>query len=130
MENIKGKKIMIVEDDKFFISLISKKLLDNGLEVLSANDGQQTFKVLETKKPDLIILDIMLPDIDGFEILKRLKEMPIVKDIPVIFLTNLGTKEDIVKGRSLGVSSFLIKATVTMDEVIQEISRTLGGKKI
>lgn len=121
---------MIVEDDKFFISLISKKLLDNGLEVLSANDGQQTFKVLETKKPDLIILDIMLPDIDGFEILKRLKEMPIVKDIPVIFLTNLGTKEDIVKGRSLGVSSFLIKATVTMDEVIQEISRTLGGKKI
>jgi CheY-like chemotaxis protein len=125
MDTIKGKKVMIVEDDKFFISLISKKLEEKGLVVSFANDGQQTFEVLKTGKPDLIVLDIMLPDIDGFEILKRLKAAAATKAIPVIFLSNLGTKEDIMKGRELGVTSFLIKATVTMDEVYQEINRIL-----
>lgn len=127
MDKIKGKKVMIVEDDKFFISLISKKLTDNGLPVMAANDGKGTFEVLAKEIPDIIILDIMLPDIDGFEILKKIKQNPALINIPVVFLTNLGSREDILKGKEIGATSFLIKATVTMDEVLQEINRILNS---
>jgi CheY-like chemotaxis protein len=128
MESIKGKKVMIVEDDKFFISLISKKLADNGLSSVAANDGKTALELVVKESPDIIILDIMLPDMDGFEILKRIKEMPSAMDIPVVFLSNLGSREDIMKGRELGATNFLIKATVTMDEVLQEIVRIMTAK--
>ena len=119
---------MIVEDDKFFISLISKKLSDNGLPVIAANDGKSALELVVKENPDIIILDIMLPDMDGFEILKQIKQLPERINIPVVFLSNLGSREDIMKGKELGATNFLIKATVTMDEVLQEIVRILGAK--
>ncbi|MEI6420449.1 MAG: response regulator [bacterium] len=128
MESIKGRKVMIVEDDKFFISLISKKLSDNGLPVIAANDGKSALELVVKENPDIIILDIMLPDMDGFEILKQIKQLPERINIPVVFLSNLGSREDIMKGKELGATNFLIKATVTMDEVLQEIVRILGAK--
>lgn len=125
MANTKDKKVMIIEDDKFFISLIAKKLSDSGFTSLFANDGKMAFEVLAKQTPDIILLDIMLPDIDGFEILTRLKKDEQLKNIPVVFLSNLGSKEDINHGKELGATDFLIKATVTMDEVVKEVEKVL-----
>jgi len=125
MANTKDKKVMIIEDDKFFISLIAKKLTDSGFLALFANDGKMAFEVLAQQTPDIILLDIMLPDIDGFEILTRLKKDEHLKDIPVVFLSNLGSKEDINHGKELGATDFLIKATVTMEEVVKEVEKIL-----
>jgi len=128
--DIKGKKVLVVDDDKFFISLISKKLTDGGLEVSYAYEGQAALKGLEDNKPDVIILDIMLPDMDGYEILKKIKDNPATNPIPVVFLSNLGSRDDIVKGRQLGAHTFLIKATVTMEEVLKEVSKIIMSKSV
>jgi CheY-like chemotaxis protein len=127
--DIKGKKVLIVEDDKFFISLISKKLKEAELDVSFANNGKEAFEELAKGNPDLILLDIMLPDIDGYEILKRIRDNNVTKNIPVVFLSNLGSKDDILKGRELGVNSFLIKATVTIEDVLNEVSRIILAKE-
>ncbi|MEI8339136.1 MAG: response regulator [bacterium] len=125
MADIKGKKVIIVEDDNFFISLVSKKLNAGGLMALSASDGKSGVELIKKEMPAVVILDIMLPDMDGFEILKKIKEDPVTRPIPVVFLSNLGSREDVQKGKELGAYSFLIKATVTMDEVLQEVSKII-----
>ncbi len=119
-----GKKIMWVEDDKFLSDIIARKLSTQGCGLLHASDGEQALKILETEAPDLILLDILLPGLDGFEILKRIKEGP-RKATPVVLLSNLGQKSDIEKGKALGAIRFLIKATVTLDEIVEEIKTVL-----
>lgn len=119
-----GRKIMWVEDDKFLSDIIARKLSTQGCTLLHATDGEQALKMLETETPDLILLDILLPGLDGFEILKRIKAGP-RKDVPVVLLSNLGQKTDIDKGKDLGAVRFLIKATVTLDEIVSEIKVVL-----
>jgi len=92
---------------------------------LSASDGKSGVELIKKEMPAVVILDIMLPDMDGFEILKKIKEDPVTRPIPVVFLSNLGSREDVQKGKELGAYSFLIKATVTMDEVLQEVSKII-----
>lgn len=120
-----GKKIMWVEDDKFLSDIIAQKLSTQGCVLFHATEGTEAFKILEREHPDLILLDILLPGIDGFEILKRIKSDEKTKHTPVVLLSNLGQKEDIEKGKMLGAARFLIKATVTLDEIISEIKAVL-----
>ncbi len=123
-----GKKILLTEDDKFFRDLLARKLTSAGFEVNSVNDGESAISALETFTPDMAILDILLPGINGFDVLSKIRKNDKTKDLPVIFLSNLSSRDDILKGKVLGVTTFLIKASVTPDEVIVEVKKTLGIK--
>src|SRR3989344_1064188 len=100
------KNILVVEDDKFLRELISQKLLKEGYAALEAVDGEDGIKKIKEEKPDLILLDLILPGIDGFEVLTKMKEDPELSKIPVIILSNLGQKEDVERGLKLGASDY------------------------
>lgn len=115
------KKILIVEDDKFLRELIGQKLLKEGYDISEAVDGLKALEVLKDEKPDLILLDLILPGMDGFESLEKMKADPSISSIPVIILSNLGQKEDIERGLKLGASDYLIKAHFTPGEIIEKV---------
>jgi DNA-binding response OmpR family regulator len=119
------KKILIVEDDKFLRELIVQKLLKEGYETSEAVDGEQGVKKVKEEKPDLVLLDLILPGIDGFEVLSQKKEDSNVAQIPVIILSNLGQKEDVERGLKLGAVDYLIKAHFTPGEIIEKINNVL-----
>lgn len=116
-----AKKILIVEDDKFLRELIVRKLTNEGYDVVEAVDGEQGLLKIKEAKPDLVLLDLILPGIDGFEVLAQKKEDPFAVSIPVIVLSNLGQKEDVDKGLSLGATDYLIKAHFTPGEIIEKV---------
>ena len=118
-------KILIVEDDKFLRDLISQKLLREGFDVATAVDGEDGINKVKEEKPDLVLLDLILPGIDGFEVLGKIREDSAFADLPVIILSNLGQKEDIEKGIQLGAVDYLIKAHFTPQEVIDKIKGAL-----
>ncbi|KPJ73261.1 hypothetical protein AMJ48_02245 [Parcubacteria bacterium DG_74_1] len=119
------KKILIVEDDKFLRELIVQKLIKEGYETSEAIDGEQGIKKVKEEKPDLVLLDLILPGIDGFEVLSQKKEDPNIAKIPVIVLSNLGQKEDVERGLKLGAVDYLIKAHFTPGEIIEKIKNVL-----
>ena len=120
-----AKKILIVEDDKFLRDLISQKLAKEGYEVDEAVDGEEGVKMIKEVKPDLVLLDLILPGINGFEVLVKMKEDSSTSSIPVIILSNLGQKEDVEKGLKLGAVDYLIKAHFTPGEIIDKIRAVL-----
>jgi DNA-binding response OmpR family regulator len=118
-------KILIVEDDRFLRELIARKLRNEGYEVLEAVDGEEGLKRIKEEKPDLVLLDLILPGIDGFEVLAKAKEDPDTAQIPVIILSNLGQREEVEKGLKLGAIDYLIKAHFTPGEIIEKIKNIL-----
>lgn len=120
-----GNKILIVEDDKFLRGLIASKLAKEGFEVVEAVDGEDGVKKIPEAMPDLVLLDLLLPGIDGFEVLKQVKAIEASKNIPVIILSNLGAKEDIEKGLSLGAIDFMVKAHFTPEEIIEKVRTSI-----
>jgi len=119
------KTILIVEDDKFLRGLIAQKLIKKGYEISEATDGEQGIKKIKEERPDLVLLDLILPGIDGFEVLTRTKTDPALAQIPVIILSNLGQSEDIDRGLKLGATDYLIKAHFTPDEIIEKVKNAL-----
>lgn len=126
---LSSKRIVWVEDDSFLADLITRKLSSLGATLMHAGNGEEAEKIISTKKPDLILLDILLPGMDGYELLKKLKADQELKKIPVILLSNLGQREEVEKGKLLGATRFLIKATVTLDDIVAEIQSVLNGQK-
>lgn len=125
----RGKNtILIIEDDKFLRDLITQKLQREGFATTEAMDGEEGLKVARENKPDLILLDLILPGIDGFEILKRIKNDKTTAQIPVIVLSNLGQKEDMNRAISLGAEDFMVKAHFTPGEIIMKIKSILKKK--
>jgi len=120
-----AKRILIVEDDRFLRELIVKKLANEGYDALEAVDGEQGLQKTKEEKPDLILLDLILPGIDGFEVLALKKDDASVSGIPVIILSNLGQKEDVEKGLGLGAVDYLIKAHFTPCEIIEKVHNIL-----
>ncbi len=120
------KKLLIVEDDQFLRELICKKIKEQGYEVTEASDGEQGIKQIKEIKPDLVLLDLMLPGMDGFNVLEQAKKDPETSSIPIIILSNLGQKEDIDKGMSLGAEDFLVKAHFTPGDIIEKVKIILG----
>jgi DNA-binding response OmpR family regulator len=118
-------KILIVEDDRFLRELIARKLRNEGYEVLEAVDGEEGLKRIKEERPDLVLLDLILPGIDGFEVLAKAKEDPDTAQIPVIILSNLGQREEIERGLKLGAIDYLIKAHFTPGEIIEKIKNIL-----
>jgi len=119
------KKILIVEDDKFLRELIVKKLSNEGYEVAEAADGEQGLQQIKEAAPELVLLDLILPGIDGFEVLAQKREDPFIARIPVVILSNLGQKEDVDKGLNLGAIDYLIKAHFTPGEIVEKVRSIL-----
>jgi len=115
------KKVLIVEDDKFLRELMAQKLIKEDYDVVEAIDGEDGLSKAKETKPDLILLDLILPGIDGFEVLAKLKEDVSVSEIPVVILSNLGQREDIERGLKLGAVDFLIKAHFTPQEIVNKV---------
>ncbi len=120
------KTILLIEDDKFLRELMVKKLLTMDYDVAFAVDGESGLSMIKEVKPDVVLLDLILPGINGFEVLEKAKQDPEIADIPVIILSNLGQKEDIERGQELGAADFMIKAHFTPQEVANKIKTVLG----
>jgi DNA-binding response OmpR family regulator len=120
-----AKKILIVEDDKFLRRLIVRKLIQEGFDISEAVDGEEGIKKIKEEKPDLVLLDLILPGIDGFGVLSRIKGDPDLAPIPVIILTNVDQKEDMEKGLKMGAVDYLIKAHLTPGEIVEKIKNVL-----
>ncbi|MBI2100060.1 MAG: response regulator, partial [Candidatus Vogelbacteria bacterium] len=118
--NAKGT-ILIIEDDEFLRALTAKRLEKEGFKISVAVGGDNAVNVALETKPDLILLDLLLPEVDGFEVLKRLKANTVLKSTPVIVFSNLGQRDDIEKAQKLGADDFMIKANFTLDDVVEKI---------
>ncbi len=122
--------IYLVEDDSFISGMYQTKLRNVGYTVEVAADGEVAWNRLqEDPLPQLVLLDVVLPKKDGFEILEDLRKDPRTKDLPVILLTNLGQKPDVERGIKLGADDYIIKAHYTPSEVMEKIEKILEGKK-
>ena len=126
VDNIKKIKILLIEDDVFLSNIYSKKFESEGFEMLIALDGEKGLKLALSKEPDLILLDLLLPGLNGFEVLKALRKDERAKKIPVILLTNLSQKEDIEKGLALKADDYLIKTHFMPSEIVEKIKKFLG----
>lgn len=118
-------KILIIEDDKFLRDLLSRKLQEEKFEIVTAIDGEEGIKKTNEEKPDMVLLDLILPSINGFEVLKKVKENPKTSAIPVIILSNLGQREDVERALNGGAKDYLIKANFTLDEILEKIKKYL-----
>ncbi len=120
--------VLLVEDDKFLRELIIQKLEKEGFEAQSAIEAKEAFKLIDEKKPNVVLLDLVLPGIDGFSIIRRIKKNPQTADIAVIILSNLGQQEDLERAMSEGASEYLIKANFTPGEIVEKIRNILSQK--
>ena len=123
-----GVKVLLVEDDAFLREICSKKLTKEGYTVYEAIDGGQAIEGVKQIKPDIILLDIILPAIDGFQILNEIKSNPdkAISKVPVIMLSNLGQDDDIKKAMDMGADDYLVKAHFTTEEIVSKIKKIMG----
>ena len=119
------KKILVIEDEKTLRFLATKILAEEGFDVDEAIDGEQGIEKAKKNKPDLILLDLRLPGINGFDVLTEIKKDANLESTKVIILSNLGQKEEIEKGMRLGAADYMIKAHFTLDEIVNRVKRVL-----
>ncbi len=125
----KKKKILIVEDDEALLNLYDKKLTNHGYEVVRAEDGIKGYEAAKKERFDVILLDIMLPIMNGFELLKKLKREKLIEETPVVILSNYGETNNVTEGLINGAVEYLIKAEHTPSEVINIINDALREKE-
>lgn len=126
--SLSSSAVLVVEDDQFLRDLIVKKLEHEGIKTIQAIDGEEGLRLARENKPGLILLDLILPGIDGFVVLKQIKDDPSISGIPVVILSNLGQKEDIERGFKLGAKDYLIKAHFAPGEIVQKVKEAMKGK--
>ncbi|RLC38253.1 response regulator [Candidatus Falkowbacteria bacterium] len=122
----KDIKILLVEDDPFLLSMYSTKFELEEFKVICADDGEEGLRLAKSSAPTIILLDILMPKMNGFEVLEELKKDKITRHIPVILLTNLNQKDEIEKGLALGADDYLIKAHFMPSEVVDKIKKVIG----
>jgi len=120
------KKILFIEDESALQRAVGATLTEEGYTVLSALNGQVGLKLAEKELPDLILLDLVLPEKDGFGVLEDLKKNPRTARIPVIVMSNLEGSEDVHKALERGATTYLVKMNYRLDEVVQKIKQVLG----
>lgn len=119
-------KILFVEDEASLQKTVGEVLEQEGFEVLRALDGETGLQLAKTQNPDLILLDLILPKKDGFQVIKELKEDPATSGLKIIVLTNLGGSSDVERAISLGATNYLVKADYEIEEVVQKIKEFLA----
>ena len=117
--------ILVIEDDKFLRELMVQKLIREGFNISEAVDGEEGLRKIKEEKPVLVLLDLILPGMDGFEVLSRMKQDQEISQTPVIILSNLGQREDVERGLKLGATDYLIKAHFTPGEIIEKIKNII-----
>ncbi|HDH31337.1 MAG TPA: response regulator [Candidatus Wolfebacteria bacterium] len=122
-----SKKILLIEDDIFLSSLLKNRFQKEGVKIIYSKDGEDVIKILTETKPDLILLDIMLPKKSGFEIMEEIRSDPQlqIQNVPIVIISNLGQPEDISKGEQLGAAGYLIKAKTSIDDLIKKVKTFL-----
>ena len=119
------KTILFIEDESALQKTFGDILKDEGYKMISALDGKVGLRLAKSEKPDLILLDLILPRVHGFDVLKKLKKSEETKEIPVIVLTNLEGMGDVEKALELGATTYLIKASYSLEEVVEKIKKAL-----
>lgn len=123
-----AKKILVIEDNKFIRKVIKNKFSGENYNVVEAIDGERGIMMAREEQPDIILLDLVLPEIDGFEILQKLKKESKTSKIPVIILSNLGEKENVKKGLELGAVDYLIKANFNPNDILERVEKILKSR--
>jgi len=123
----KKHSVLCIEDDALLREILVEKLKSSGYKTLEASTGEQGIEVMQEKKPDIILLDLILPGIDGFEVLTKIQNNKDVQHIPVLILSNFGQAKDIKRGRELGAQDYLIKANLNPSEVVRKVGTFLSN---
>ena len=125
---MEDKKIhlLVVEDDEFLVKMYESGLTKEGFDVTTAGNGEEGLQKAGEIKPDLILLDLIMPKMDGFTCLEKLKEDNAIKRIPVVILSNLGQDSDIKRGMEMGAEGYLIKTDFTVKQVAEKVRKILG----
>lgn len=126
---LSGAKIVWIEDDQFLSGMIAQRMGPTGANLINVTDGAKAFDVVKEEKPDIVLLDLLMPNVDGFEILRRIRTDEATKAIPVIVLSNLGQKEEIQRCEQLGIEEFVVKATIGLNEILPRIRSVLEKSK-
>lgn len=121
------KKILVVEDDRFLRRACEASLRQRGFAVLVAVDGEEGLRVARDEQPDLILLDMLMPRMDGLAMLRSLRDAEPTRAIPVLILSNSSRQSDIDELRALGIADYLVKANLSLQELGDRVTRLLGG---
>ena len=121
-------KVLIVDDDNFLLDMYSLKFRESGFLVEVAKGGSEALEKAKAMNPDVILLDIVMPQLDGFEVLRSLKKEKYAEGAIIVILTNLGQKEDVERGLALGANDYIIKAHFTPSEVVNKVKSLLAKK--
>ena len=123
------KHILVVEDEDFLAQVLTDNLTSEGYKVEVAIDGEEALEKIRTSQPSLILLDLLLPKLDGFQVLEEIKSNPDLKLIPVIVLSNLGADTDIKRALSLGAEDYFVKSQHPIAEVVERVRKYVSGSK-
>ncbi|MBI2023485.1 response regulator [Candidatus Giovannonibacteria bacterium] len=126
---MKGKKVLIVDDDEFLLDMYVLKFREAGFEVEIARNGEEAVEKAESLNPDIILLDVVMPKTDGFDVLRALKKKNVAQKALLFLLTNLGQKEDIERGMKLGANDYIVKAHFTPSEVVAKVNSYIEKTK-
>ena len=122
-----ARRILLAEDDRFLRKAAEAHLRQHGFTVVAAVDGEEALRLARAERPDLVLLDLIMPKMQGFEVLKTLKQDPATADIPVIVLSNLGQDRDVQQAMELGAVAYYIKAHVSLHDLVKKIEAALAG---
>ena len=120
------KKILIIEDEEILLELIQKKLTQEGYQVDVAKDGQEGLNKIKEGKPDLVLLDIVMPKMGGFEVIEKVGQDEELKNIPIIIISNSGQPVELNRAKELGIRDWLIKTDFDPEEVVNKVRKQLG----
>lgn len=120
------KKVLVVEDDQFLANAYKLKLSKSGYEASVASDGAEALELMKKDKPDIILLDLIMPNMDGFSCLEAMKADGDLKTIPVVIASNLDQTEDIERAKSMGAVDFIIKSNVSIAEIVDKVKSIVG----
>lgn len=120
--------VLVVEDDAFLRKLLVNKLKKDGFEVAETTSGKEALEFLKTKMPIIVLLDLVMPGVDGFQVLEEMRKNPQTKDTPVIVLSNLGEPEQMERTKRLGVDEYLVKAHFFLDEIQDKIDKVIAKR--
>lgn len=121
-------KILIIEDDPLIVKIYTTRLSADGFEVVSAENGEEGLKLIEQDGINLIILDLMMPRIDGFGLLEKIRATEKTKDLPVLVYSNLAQEEEVTRVKNLGATEFIVKANISPTEMVNKIKGYLTNK--
>lgn len=121
-----AKKILLAEDEEIMRNLLKDKLIKEGYEVLVSNNGEEALKMMQETKPDLVLLDIVMPQKGGFEVMEEMKKSPVLSSIPIIIISNSGQIMELEKAKELGAKDWLVKTEFNPQEVINKVIKQIG----